>query len=488
MRQLHHATTCRPCRRSKTFSAAESSTSDASLEANIRHMLNHLRTFFLLAAPFLFGSALAAADASTDALARYVAAQDASYGWREVSTGRLGDVEYTELILTSQTWRGMLWKHQLILLRPSKIDASSQALLFVHGGRWKPQYEQGYAGKLPRAAPMFARLAELSRAPVGVLLQVPYQPLFERTEDALIAYTFDRFLETGEADWPLLLPMVKSAARGMDAMQEFAQRRWDLPIKSFTVTGASKRGWTSWLTAAVDPRVAAVAPMVIDMVNLPAQIKLQQATFSGLSEQVADYSAIDLPGRLDSDSGRDLLAMVDPYSYRTRYTQPKLIVLGTNDRYWPLDALSLYWKDLPEPKHVLYLPNQGHSVKSVDKLIASVSAFHRYAASATPLPNLTWDFDTARNIAVKVQADRPPHDVRIWYANSPTRDFREAAWKSERCRRESERHLCKHAINASGYTAAFAEVQFRDPDQPQFSLSTTVCMASRADEAIPECQ
>ena len=118
---------------------------------------------------------------------------------------------------------------------------------------------------------------------------MPFQPLFERREDALIAYTFDSYLKTGEEDWPLLLPMVKSATRAMDAVEEIAQRHWQIPIERFTVTGASKRGWTSWLTAAVDSRVAGVAPMVIAMLNMPAQIDLQRTTFGDLSEEIRDY-------------------------------------------------------------------------------------------------------------------------------------------------------------------------------------------------------
>src|SRR5262249_48115869 len=159
-----------------------------------------------------------------------------------------------------------------ILFRPKQVT-SRQAFLYIDGGRWNAEYENGHAD-LPRSAAIFIALAESIRAPVAVVRQVPFQPIFDRREDALIAYPLHRDLEKREPDWPLLLPMVKGAVRAMDTVQELAQSRWHLAIDRFTVAGASKRGWTSWLTAASDPRVAAVAPMVIDMLNVPAQIGL----------------------------------------------------------------------------------------------------------------------------------------------------------------------------------------------------------------------
>ena len=314
---------------------------------------------WMLAACLLAAAPTSARATPQGELARYLAGPDASYTWREVKSHRLGATDVVELVMTSQTWRGIPWKHQLVILFPSTLEAAStQAFLFIHGGRWKPEYENGVA-KLPREARIFTKLAETLRAPVAVLRQVPFQPMFDRREDALIAYTFDHYLETGESDWPLLLPMVKSAVRAMDAVQTFSLERRQHPVDAFTVAGASKRGWTSWLTAAVDPRVASVAPIAIDMLNLPAQIELQRETFGALSEQVQDYVNIDLPGRVNTERGRSLMAMVDPYLYREDLAQPKLILLGTNDRYWPLDALKLYWDELPEPKRVLYVPNQG---------------------------------------------------------------------------------------------------------------------------------
>jgi PhoPQ-activated pathogenicity-related protein len=420
-------------------------------------------------------------------LARYLTAPDPSYGWREVRSGRLGKTEITELILTSQTWRGIPWKHQLVVLRPSTLaESPDQALLFIHGGRWKPEYEMGQT-QLPREARIFANLAETLRAPVAVLRHVPHQPLFDRREDALIAYTFDHYLETGEPDWPLLLPMVKSAVRAMDTVQTFARERWQLPLAAFTVAGASKRGWTSWLTAAVDPRVASVAPIAIDMLNVPAQIELQRATFGALSEQIRDYVAIDLPGRVNTERGRSLLAMVDPYAYRGALDQPKLILLGTNDAYWPLDALKVYWDELPEPKRVLYVPNQGHGMRDLDRLVGGLAALHRYSAHGERLPVVSWTYALQPDrFEIDVQSNRVPRRVIAWTAHSASRDFRAARWSSHRCRREGQTYACNVPRSREGYSAAYAELWFKDAGYPRFPLATVVCIAG-TDGEPPDC-
>jgi PhoPQ-activated pathogenicity-related protein len=429
---------------------------------------------------FATGGRASANDASP-ALAAYVSRADESQGWREIGAGRIGDCEYVELVLTSQTWRGIAWKHQLFVMLPPQLRKKSrQALLFIGGGRWKAQYESmptQLDGSLE--ARMFAQLAGTLRAPVAVLRQVPHQPLFERREDALIAYSFDRYLSTGEPDWPLLLPMVKSAVRAMDAVQQVVRQRWSIPIDNFTVAGASKRGWTSWLTAAVDRRVVAVAPMVIDVLNIPQQIDNQVATWGSLSEQIRDYSDLDIPARLRSEArGAELLSMVDPYAYRSQLTQSKLILLATNDPYWPLDALRLYWPGLHDPKRVLYIPNQGHGVRDLDRLIGSIAALHRYAARNEPLPAPAWTFaPEPRRLALHVQSDRKPERVRLWSATSPTRDFRAAHWSSQSCRRQRGAWLCSAARDVTGFTAAFAELTFKDQREPEFSLSTTVCIA-----------
>lgn len=417
----------------------------------------------------------------------YIARPDTSLAWREATVGRVGQTEYVEYVLTSQTWRGIAWRHQLFILRPTNMRKEvKQALLFVHGGRWKPEYEEPReAVELPREAALFARLAETIGAPVAVLRQVPFAPIFEHREDALIAYTFDQYLRSGERDWPLLLPMVKSSVRAMDAVQAIVRERWGASIDAFTVAGASKRGWTSWLTAVVDQRVRAVAPMVIDVLNMQAQMEHQRATWGDVSEEIRDYAALDLPARLATERGQELLAIVDPYSYRARLTLPKLILLSTNDRYWPLDALKLYWAGLPDPKHVLYVPNQGHGLRDADRVIGALSAVHRYSSNARPLPKLSWTSVAERSLTFVLNADKRPRRVSIWSARSPTRDFRDAHWTSRACRPTSKGYACVAARAKRGYTAAFAEAAFADEHALPFSLSTLVCIAGPGIPAPP---
>jgi len=421
-------------------------------------------------------------------LSQYLSKPDSSYAWREVGSGEIGRGHYIELALTSQTWQGIAWKHQLFVFRPPSLDSSSrQAFLYIDGGRWRPEFEAGQP-KLPREARLFMQLATDMRAPVAVVRQVPFQPIFDRREDALIAYTFDRYLQTGQTDWPLLLPMVKSAARAMDAVQEVLQQRWQIGVQRFTVSGASKRGWTSWLTAAVDPRVASVAPMVIDMLNIPAQIDLQRTTFGALSEEVRDYEDIDLPGRIDSDLGRKLLAMVDPYSYRAALKVPKLILLGTNDRYWPLDATNVYWKGLSEPKRLLRVPNQGHKLRDYDRLIAGLTALHRYSARNSDLPDVSWTFtDGGDQLRLAVQTDRKAQRVQAWSATSPTRDFRTARWTARHCERSSDGFLCTHTLDPNAYTALFSELTFKESGEHAFSLSTGICVVGKSDAPPDNC-
>ncbi|MEM7313845.1 MAG: PhoPQ-activated protein PqaA family protein, partial [Planctomycetota bacterium] len=182
-----------------------------------------------------------AADAPDPTLKNYVERKDASFAWTVKKESQLGKTKYAELIMTSQTWRDIKWRHQLFILMPKSVPAENRtALLMIAGGEWRDKLaDPKNETKLPSEATIFAATAEKLQMPVAVLLQVPNQPLFgDLYEDEIISHTFAQYMKTKDADWPLLLPMVKSAVRSMDTMQAYLKsQEGQPPVEKFVVTG-----------------------------------------------------------------------------------------------------------------------------------------------------------------------------------------------------------------------------------------------------------
>jgi len=298
-----------------------------------------------------------------------------------------------------------------------------------------------------------------------------------RREDQIIALTFTNYLQSGDPDWPLLLPMVKAAVRGMDAVEQCASREWRLDIKHFTVAGASKRGWTTWLAAAADSRVSALAPMVINMLNMSAHDKLQLQSFGGYSDQVHDYTERRLQQALATPRGDALRQIVDPYAYRQQLVQPKLIILGSNDAYWPVDALNLYWNELQGSKYILYLPNSGHHIEDYDRILPALTALQRSISGGKAMPILSWRVREKRSsFQMELQTDVAPTKLRRWTATSDNQDFRQAKWVSKSVHADKgEPHKFTADLQASTdrFTGMFLEAVFDDTPSP-FCLSTTL--------------
>jgi PhoPQ-activated pathogenicity-related protein len=150
------------------------------------------------------------------ALDRYVVAPDPSYRYELIETIP-GDGYATHVLeMTSQRWRDEkevdrpLWKHWLTIIEPEQV-ATGAALLIVGGGS---------NGRKPpaRANPLLAMVAVTTRSVIADLRMVPNQPLTfvgesqQRSEDAIIAYSWDKYLRTGDETWPLRLPMTERGA------------------------------------------------------------------------------------------------------------------------------------------------------------------------------------------------------------------------------------------------------------------------------------
>ncbi|MBL8870042.1 MAG: hypothetical protein JNK90_09615, partial [Planctomycetaceae bacterium] len=373
------------------------------------------------------------------ALEKYVGAEDKSFQWSIKQEHKSGSCDVIRLHLNSQTWQGTTWKHVVYVIKPKSVEELTEVpgILLISGGSWKKEWPENGPDdlKLPREASMLSTFAEAFKSVFVIVQQVPFQPMFgEKYEDEIIAETFANYMRTGDDTWPLLLPMVKSAVRSMDAAQAVCKEKWNLNLAKFTVTGASKRGWTTWLTSSIDPRVHALAPMVIDMLNMSEHLKLQMDTWGTYSEQIADYTELQLPKYIDTPPGVSLQKIVDPYQYREKISQPKLLIFGTNDRYWPLESCGLYWDELKGSKHLLYVPNKGHNADDYARILGSLLALHRSQTGGDPLPELNWDFKKIEGgVQLQVASNKTPEAVRAWIAVSKTKDFRESKWIEHPC-------------------------------------------------------
>lgn len=413
-----------------------------------------------------------APTAIPQALFDYVARPEPAFEWKKKSTldTPLGTVH--QLTLISQVWHELTWEHDLHVYVPKNSKPSATMLLWNTGG-----------GGNERNIAFGLDMARRVGSPVAFLYGIPRQPLLgDKKEDALIAETFVRYLDTGDASWPLLFPMVKSLVKGMDALQAFSKVELKQEIKSFVVSGASKRGWTSWLTGAADPRVKGIAPLVIDTLNMRAQGPYQFKSFGAYSDQVHDYTERKLLPMPDTAEAKALWSMVDPWVYREKLKLPKMIINGANDPYWTTDALNLYWDDLKGDKWVLYVPNAGHGLeqnmpdgrKDRERALNGLAAYTRSLMSDRPLPKVNWKHSSEPGVAKLTITSTPAaKGGRLWVARGKSRDFRLVEWKEVTVVQEENQLRGEVAPTGDEVIAFYGEADF-DLDGYKYNLSTQI--------------
>ena len=426
---------------------------------------------------FAFAIAALSAPPSSADLRTYVDRPETAFEWQlknKIDRAQSGDRIY-DLQFVSQLWQGTKWQHQLQIYRPADAAPTATMFLWVTGG-----------GASPETMSLGLELARMIKAPIAFVYHIPNQPLLEGDlrEDDLIAETFVRYLKSEDESWPLLFPMVKSVVKAMDVLQAFGKTEWRAQVDKFIVAGASKRGWTTWLTAAVDKRVGAIAPVVIDVLNMRAQMPRQLQAFGAYSSRLAAYSSRGLLPIPETPAGRRLLSMVDPWAYRERLTMPKLIVNGTNDFYWATDALNLYWDGIPSNKWAFYIPNAGHNLRRQDRpqreqlndLVTSLAAFSRHQINNTPLPSLSWKHENVDGkLRLTIDAAPKPIGARLWVARTATTDFRAAQWSEQDVSFANGQIIGEITPPDKGHLAFFGELDY-EIDGLRYHLSTQVRM------------
>lgn len=431
-------------------------------------------------------SASAAAGFELTALDRYVRAEDPNYAYEvvEIIDGELEGVAYRTFMvnMVSQQWLSEaevnlpLWEHQMAITVPETVVSEIGFLYLTGGSNERAMRESAEEGDIRRAV--------LTGTVVATLYGVPSQPLVfsdddgrRRSEDGIIAYTWDKFLRTGDDKWPLRLPMTKAAVRAMDTVTDLlaSERGGGREVDQFVVAGGSKRGWTTWTVAAVDARVVAIAPIVIDVLNLQESFKHHFEVYGAYSLAVSDYVLNGNIAWLGTPEFAELMRIVEPYEYRDRLALPKFLLNSTGDEFFLPDSWQFYWDELVGEKHLRYVPNSNHSMAQTD-VVDSLDAWYYGIVHNLMMPRYSWEVEEDGTISV-FTLDKPSQ-VLLWQAHNPEqRNFMQAqigrAYQSTLLE-ESEPGIYRVRLDApeSGYTAYYVELEFESGLSIPFKFST----------------
>ncbi len=429
---------------------------------------------------------LAISSLAQTALDRYIAKPDPAYQWKLIKSVPGEGYQVYVLELTSQTWRTAnevdrpVWTHSLTIVRPHRIS-TSKALLFIGGGSNRNPIPANPASRAAFAVETSSVVAEIG--------MVPNQPLFfadskekGRSEDDLIAYTRVKHMATKDDSWLVRLAMVKSGVRAMDAVQEFlaSDAGGGIRIEEFVVTGASKRGWTTWLIGAVDKRVVAIMPMVIDALNSEAITRHHYEAYGFFSPALKDYVNHGLfPHKVGTPEYQAILAIEDPYHYRDRERLkiPKFVLNASGDQYFLPDNSQFYFSELKGEKYLRYVPNAKHDLAGSDAR-ESLLAFYQSIITGTKRPRFSWARRPDGTLVVTV-IDKP-REVLLWQATNPkARDFRVdtigRAYTSTVLKAQSDgTYVGRVTKPTEGFTAFFVELVFESGGSVPLKFSTEV--------------
>lgn len=421
----------------------------------------------------------------------YIATPDPSYTYEHVRTiNRIGYTGYV-IEMTSQSWRSdeevdrTTWKHWLTIVVPTFVWRQTAPLVVVGADNGDP-YDTDVVDAL-------APVAVADGAVTVALEMVPNQPLTfadetaPRSSDAIIAYSWDKFFRTGDPTWIAQFPMTKSVVRAMDTVQDFCDKLASpIAVDDFIVAGASKHGWTAWLAAAVDSsRVAAVIPVVIDLLNLEQSFKHHFAAYGFWAPAVGDYEQKQIFDWIDTPEMSALQQIIDPLVYRDRLTMPRFIVNAAGDEFFLPDSSNFYFSTLLPAlsttaggKYLRYVPNSGHSLDGLEGIKTISMYFHAVLANRT-LPELSWSVNEDGAISVQAGTMKPA-EVRLWQATNPEkRDFRYSAigeaWSSTVLGDQGGGVYVGSVPNPQqGWTAYFVELKFSSGSLFDYAFTTDI--------------
>ena len=116
-----------------------------------------------------------------------------------------------------------------------------------------------------------------------------------RSEDALVAWGWRQYIldPLHDPQWLIHLPMAKAGMQCMKAVEQYTSSSGIANLSGWLVSGASKRGWASWLVGAATctncPTVVGLAPLVPIVPSLMTDVHIQFRSYGGFTFAFRDY-------------------------------------------------------------------------------------------------------------------------------------------------------------------------------------------------------
>lgn len=360
-----------------------------------------------------------------------------------LSQENLPGLEWRRYQLTSQYWTPedlvspAAWQHEVEIFIPEG-STSTQGLVVINNGINHGTETIPASGPTDFSIETLQNIARATNTLVIAISTIPNQYLeyqqdgTPRKEDYSVARSWRLFMEAPETRSTLALniPMTAAVSQAMTMAQQALPEK---ALDSFIVTGLSKRGWTTWLTAINDSRVSAIVPFVLDLLNTRVALEHMYQSYGGnWPIAFAPYYQDEIDKKLETPGFTKLMQIIDPLQYldteyQARLSIPKYIINASGDDFYVPDNTDFYYDKLPGVKALRVAPNSSHygiTAFSEQSLITFVNRLHQ----STSMPQMNASIGMKDKIqTLTVHLSEAPEKAVLWVAANPeARDFRYA--------------------------------------------------------------
>uniref|UniRef100_A0ACB8FG22 Uncharacterized protein n=1 Tax=Sphaerodactylus townsendi TaxID=933632 RepID=A0ACB8FG22_9SAUR len=279
-------------------------------------------------------------------------------------------VNIDSIKVTSQKWLDesevdkVVWSHTLKIAVPKfgsrKISISESCLLMITTDQKDEFISNDFFTLLA-----LKHTAVGAKSVVAILSGALFQPLTFKNDPLrcknitgydIVACSWRRFINDSTAPAHVLVqfPIVKAVVRAMDTITDHVKKEYGQNVTKFTLAGLGLGGWISWLTAAVDKRVEAIAPVAMDFLNFTESFKHHYRAYCGWSYMMRPFYKMNITQELDNPHFQELASHLDPMEYNERYANvTKYIIVLSGDEFFPPDNSRFYFSQLEGKKYLL---------------------------------------------------------------------------------------------------------------------------------------